>query len=338
MRKLCAVLLALCLIWSTGSPAFASGTVIRLDGPERLPAAGESFEMTASLSGNPGLGALQFTLGFDRTVLECTKMMVGEKLAGALAAVNAHAEDGARLAVAAAEALRGDGLLVTYSFRVLKSGDPAFSLEKLTADGADGKAVPCGVEFSGYTPQAAPDFTDVPAEHWSRAFVRRGAAEGLILGYPDGSFKPDLAVTRAQFVTMLWRMAGKPAAAGEAPFEDVRDILSDYRAAIAWAAEKGYVKGTSQTCFSPDRTITREQVMTILFRYNGNRSGPELMFSPMYDSHYTDSAAISSYAKVGVYWAIYNGIVTGTSATTITPAGEATRAQIVTILVRYMDK
>lgn len=183
-----------------------------------------------------------------------------------------------------------------------------------------------------------PTFTDVPDSHWASDYIRRAAEQGFVSGYPDGSFRPGNSVTRAQFVTMLWRIAGRPESAKESPFADTAGLNEDFRRAIAWATENGYVNGVTETEFQPHTTITRQQAMTILFRYNGGVSGMELMFFGIYDSHFTDSAQIGSFAKNGVYWAVYHEIVNGATATTIAPHGTATRAQIAVILLRYMDR
>ena len=102
-------------------------------------------------------------------------------------------------------------------------------------------------------------FRDVTSAHWAFASVERAAELGLVTGYSDGTFRPDTAVTRAQFVLMLWRMCGKPAAAKAASFADAS--ADWYQDALSWAVEKGYVNGLSDTRFGPDAPITRQQAM-----------------------------------------------------------------------------
>ena len=87
--------------------------------------------------------------------------------------------------------------------------------------------------------------------------------------------------------------------------------------------------------FSPDGKITRQEVVTILFRYSGSQSGAETMFTATYDSQFTDSGAIAPWAKSAMYWAIYNGVINGTSQTTVSPTATATRAEVAAIFVRY---
>ena len=163
--------------------------------------------------------------------------------------------------------------------------------------------------------------------------VKWAASEGIITGYSDGTFRPDTPVTRAQFVLMLWRMCGKPAAAKAASFADAS--ADWYQDALSWAVENGYVNGTGEGTFSPNGKITRQEVVTILFRYSGGQSGQEVLLYSVYDGQLADSGSIAPWAKSAMYWAIYNGVITGTSETTVSPAATATRAEVAAIFVRY---
>lgn len=145
--------------------------------------------------------------------------------------------------------------------------------------------------------------------HWAFASVERAAELGLVTGYSDGTFRPDTHVTRAQFVLMLWRMCGKPAAAKAASFADAS--ADWYQDALSWAVEKGYVNGLSDTRFGPDAPITRQQAMAILFRLNGGQSGTELTLTGIYEQTFADSTTIASWAKDATWWAVYHELVFG---------------------------
>ena len=175
----------------------------------------------------------------------------------------------------------------------------------------------------------AGSFRDVTSAHWAFASVERAAELGLVTGYSDGTFRPDAAVTRAQFVLMLWRMCGKPAAARAASFADAS--ADWYQDALSWAVEKGYVNGLSDTRFGPDAPITRQQAMAILFRLNGGQSGTELTLTGIYEQTFADSTTIAAWAKDATWWAVYHELVSGVS-------GNASRAQIAAILLRYADQ
>ena len=349
-RRILAAVLTVCLLLAIMPAALAAGTTLKLVSPGTLPAAGESFTVTVSIAGNPGLSAAQMTLAYDKSVVSCTEANAGAALKGALTATNPDAPDGAMVASASLDPVKADGTVATFTFTVLKSGDPGLSLKDiiLLDDNSDPIVYTQTAEKNGAAETPAPEepqtpdtaagtFTDVPDSFWAADLIRQAAQKGLVTGFADGSFRPNEPVTRAQFVVMLWRMAGSPAPAAEASFTDVK--TGDWFAkAVAWASEKGYVTGAGAGIFKPNGQITREQAMAILFRYSGSQSGMELILTSVYDSQFTDSGTISPYAKSAVYWAVYKEIVTGTAGNMLQPQGTATRAQIAAIFLRYMDK
>ena len=142
-------------------------------------------------------------------------------------------------------------------------------------------------------------------------------------------FNPNGSCTRAQFVTFLWRAAGKPAASGNISF---RDVSSNeyYYDAVRWAVSVGVTNGTSETTFSPNMTVTRAQVVTFLWRYNGEPSPKNLN-----DDTFKDINRSEYYYKA-VLWAVENEITNGTSKTTFSPNSPCTRGQTVTFLYRSM--
>ena len=152
------------------------------------------------------------------------------------------------------------------------------------------------------------------------------AQQGITSGTSATTFEPDGVCTRAQVVTFLWRLAGKPEPNSLVnAFVDVKDDQY-YSKAVAWAAESGITTGTSETTFEPDATVTRAQFVTFLWRYLDRPvSGGYGSFGDVSSSHFAYSA---------ILWAYENGITSGTSATTFEPEGPATRAQVVTFLYR----
>ena len=173
--------------------------------------------------------------------------------------------------------------------------------------------------------------------HWSERYINAATEKGLFKGDENGFFNPDQDVTRAQFVTVLWRMAGMPTADVEnVPFADINNQSEEFKSAIAWGYANGYINGTSDTTFEPDGNLTREAAVKILHAYSGGQSGMEMIFAFVYDGHFKDSNQISAWAKPSVYWGIYNKMLSGTSEDTISPQGTATRAQLAKILVNYI--
>lgn len=175
------------------------------------------------------------------------------------------------------------------------------------------------------------------SDHWAEAYINKAVDAGFFKGDDKGNFNPDANITRAQFITVLWRMAGSPESNVELPFTDVSDLIPEFQAAIRWGYEKGYINGVSETAFNPGGTLTREAGMKILHYYSGGKTGNEFMFIDVYDNAFEDSKNISSWAKMSMYWGVYNKLISGVTSTQLAPGGVATRAQIAKILVDYRD-
>ena len=189
----------------------------------------------------------------------------------------------------------------------------------------------------GPTEPEGPTFTDTEG-HWAVSYITRAVRLGLFHGYGNGKFGPNDNVTREQFVAVLYRMSGSPEISAETPFTDIGDRSEEFQSAIAWAYENGYVNGTSKTTFSPRDPITRESVAKILYLLNGADPGSSDAFRERFDRTYEDMSRVSDWAKDAVYWAVYSGMITGATNTTIVPQGTATRGQIAKILVSYYDR
>lgn len=389
-NRILAIGIALLLAVQLLTPlACAAGTTLKLTAPDKLPDVGQTFTVTAELTGNTGLAAVQLSLGYDDSVVECTGIENGALVAGMLAASNPYATRdgvGAILAAATTTAVKTDGSLAVFTFRVKAAGDAKLTLADALLSDIDGKALSLSYSLPALIAQGSgsdsgsgsgsdaekpgtdnkkseddkksededkPEdeekpadgaqeevksgsFRDVTSTHWAFASVERAAELGLVTGYSDGTFRPDTPVTRAQFVLMLWRMCGKPAAAKAASFADAS--ADWYQDALSWAVEKGYVNGLSDTRFGPDAPITRQQAMAILFRLNGGQSGTELTLTGIYEQTFADSTTIASWAKDATWWAVYHELVSGVGGSRIAPEANASRAQIAAILLRYADQ
>ena len=179
-------------------------------------------------------------------------------------------------------------------------------------------------------------FEDVKG-HWAESFVNEAVRLGLFKGDDQGRFRPDDNVTRAQFVTVLWRMTGSPEVQDQTPFADIDDQIDEFKSAIAWGYANGYINGVSEHIFDPNGTLTREAGMKILHYYSGGEIGAEQAFTAVYDGLFADSSEISPWAKNSIYWGVYQKLIAGTSADTLSPKGTATRAQLAKILVNYRE-
>lgn len=182
-----------------------------------------------------------------------------------------------------------------------------------------------------------PAFSDLDG-HWGSGYITEAVSRGYFNGYPDGRFGPDDIITRAQFITVLWRYAGKPEPEVPAPFEDIAGQSEEFRNAIAWGYENSYINGVGDNRFDPAGGLTREAAVSILFRFAGGNSGMEMLFASSYDAYFTDSSSVSAWAKPAMYWAYYNEIVQGTGEAELSPASVTTRAQLSAVLVKYIDR
>lgn len=169
------------------------------------------------------------------------------------------------------------------------------------------------------------NFHDVTRFDYFYDAVKWAVDHDITSGTGRFTFSPNAACTRAQTVTFLWRAAGSPRPVSTVnPFTDVH--YGDYfYQAVLWAVENGITMGTSATTFSPGATVTRAQVVTFLWRANGQPAA--------WNSGFTDVSADAYYAKA-VAWAVQNGITTGTGFGVFSPDAACTRAQIVTFLYR----
>ena len=177
------------------------------------------------------------------------------------------------------------------------------------------------------------NFTDVEENGWYHTGVDFMVKNGFMNGVADDAFDVDGNLTRAQLVTILYRIAGEPESTATNPFADVADGQW-YTTAVIWAAENGIVKGVNTTTFAPNDQITREQIATILFRYaKAEKVEGKLAGFP-------DAGKVSDYAADAMAWAVEQGLINGISEsdgkTYLAPQETATRAQIAVILMRYL--
>ena len=181
------------------------------------------------------------------------------------------------------------------------------------------------VTFARIIEQPTISFVDVPYNAYYADAVMWAVKNGVTTGIGDNAFGPNIACTRSQMVTFLWRAAGCPAPRSSGmPFADV-PASAYYYDAVLWAVENGITTGDGNNRFSPDAVCTRGQMATFLYRANG---------SPAVSGGSFEDVAADAYYADAVTWAVKNGITNGTGGNTFSPNAECTRAQIVTVLYR----
>lgn len=175
-------------------------------------------------------------------------------------------------------------------------------------------------------------YNDVTAGDWFTPDVIYVTLTGLMNGTGDG-FSPNNNINRAQLVTVLYRMAGQPEVTGENPFTDVPDGQW-YTDAVLWAAENNITDGTSETTFSPNNPLTREQMATFLYRFADFETEEPIEITGDL-SGYTDADLVADYAVNAMTWAVGEGVISGIGDNTLAPDNTASRAQMATVLTRY---
>lgn len=178
---------------------------------------------------------------------------------------------------------------------------------------------------------SANQFTDVKSSDWHYSAVDYAVSSGLFSGTSETTFSPNQPMTRGMFVTVLGRKSGVDAA--EYPSGNFNDVAPKqyYTPYVYWAAENEIVNGTGSGKFSPDSTITREQIAKILYSYAQKTKNDTSFTTTKYFS-FTDTSSVSSYAVEALQWATTHGIING-SDNKLNPKGAATRAQVAQIFM-----
>ena len=175
-------------------------------------------------------------------------------------------------------------------------------------------------------------FNDVVRNSWYYNYVYSAYDQGVFAGVDDHTFGTNTSMTRGMMVTVLYGMAGKPAAKTTVPFTDVEPSRY-YAGPVAWAYEKGIVQGLSETVFAPDMNISREQTALILEKY-AETNGVSLTYKDDL-KEFEDAGDVSDWAEEALRWAVENKIISGKGKDLLKPADTSTRAELATMLMAY---
>lgn len=180
----------------------------------------------------------------------------------------------------------------------------------------------------------AKNFKDIGADYWSHDAIDFVFENDLFKGYSDTAFKPTVTMSRGMLVTVLYRLNGSPSVNGyDDPFSDVSSD-SPYHDAILWGYHNCIANGFADSSFHPNDTLKREQLATFLIRYANYMGYNTSKYANI--SNYSDANLINDYADEAICWAVGSGIINGTSATTLSPQSGATRAQVATMVMRFV--
>lgn len=235
------------------------------------------------------------------------------------------------------------------------SPDKGYKLDKLTVTDGSGKAVSTvkksdtvytftmpasavkvGVSYVKATETPSETkFNDVSANDWFASAVDYVTGKGMMNGTADNTFSPKANTTRGMVVTVLYRLENQPSTSA-ASFTDVASGAY-YANAVAWANANGIVSGYGSGKFGPKDKVTREQLAAILYRYAQYKKYDVSVGEDTNILSYDDAQSISSYAIPAIQWACGAGVVTGKSGSKLDPKGNATRAEVAAMLMRFCE-
>ena len=234
-------------------------------------------------------------------------------------------DEGWELATLSVTDNRGTELDVKYE------GDSVYSF-KMPA-----RRVEIQVSFREIPPESLP-FTDIADNAWYADAVRYVYKHGLMAGTSATTFAPDVTTSRAMIATILWRMAGSPVVNYAMNFADVPQDQW-YSEAVRWATSEGIVGGYGNGLFGTNDPITREQFAAMLYRFAQEQGYDVSIGENTNILSYTDVADLSEYAISAMQWAVGAGIINGTGdGSTLSPQGQATRAQAAVMLMRFCEE
>lgn len=338
------MLVAVLLIAALTLPSFAAGTELIANVSPGTYFPDDTFAVAFKLSGNPGFYSATIQVDFNAAALELTEFSRGSAYPGVNFAPNTASGTVVIYGNSVTLNISGDGELFTATFKV-KSGAAA-NTYAITAKLKNGNsknfiniaAEPIPLGFVGDSVQIENDgswinpYKDVKESDWYYEAIKFVSSKGIMIGTAPDLFSPELELTRAQMVQILYNIEGKPNS-GER-FSDVQGGAWYYDA-ISWASVNGIINGYGNGKFDPDDAITREQFVTVLYnyakwkRYNINETTSI--------KQYTDHIEISNYAVEPFIWAVAKGIITGTSGTTLSPKSASTRAQAAIMIKRFVE-
>ena len=235
------------------------------------------------------------------------------------------------------------------------SPDKGYKLDKLTVTDGSGKtvstvkksdtvytftmpasAVKVGVSYVKATETPSETkFNDVSANDWFASAVDYVTGKGMMNGTADNTFSPKANTTRGMIVTVLYRLENQPSTSA-ASFTDV-DSGAYYANAVAWANANGIVSGYGSGKFGPNDKVTREQLAAILYRYAQYKKYDVSVGEDTNILSYNDAQSISTYAIPAIQWACGAGVVTGKSGSKLDSKGNATRAEVAAMLMRFCE-
>lgn len=331
-KKLTALLLACLMLVGLALPASAAETPALYGAAA---SAGGEITLTVGLKGGSEVASGSFTIGYDTGLT-----LVEAKKGAAAMAVNTRTAGKVVCAWVGTAGTRSDGVL-TLIFRNAACKGYSFPVTGIKLTGKDHKAQPqesFTIDlFAACDGKNCPSksYRDVNPNAWYHGAVDYVISKGIMDGVSAVRFAPNATLTRGMVVTILGRTAGIDTAAYTGTsFRDVKgtEWFAPY---VQWAGKTGLVNGYPDGSFQPNRAVTRQEMVAMLYRF-WLSAGNTYAGGSAIDG-FRDGASVSAFAKDAMNWAVGSGLVNGVSADTLSPRGRATRAQFAKIMMIYLE-
>ena len=330
---------------SASTTAAAAGTEITLTA---TPDSGYHFERWEVVSGTITIQNDKFIMPAENVTVKAVFDRNSSGGGSTTYAITAPDAENGTVRVSPSRASRGTTVTITVT------PDEGYELESLTVldsrdneitltDKGDGKytfTMPSGhvtveASFAEIAPEPLP-FGDVDDGDWFADAVRFVYENGMMNGVSETDFAPHATTSRSMIVTILYRLEGEPVVDDAMDFTDVAGDAY-YAEAVRWAASEGIVGGYGGGLFGSDDAVTREQLAVILYRYAVYKGYDVSIGEDTNILSYADFADLSEYAIPAMQWACGAGVITGVTDATLVPQGEATRAQVAAMLMRFVE-
>ena len=367
MKKFVALLITLIMLLNIICVS-ASDFTLTVDTKTAYP--GETVNIDLTLSGNTGIIAAIFTLEYDKNRIELIGAEDKSLLEGAVFSESYDKYPYKMLwNSSSAENFTSDGTLVTLTFKVKGNAQKGDANIKITYNADDvfdkdlenvavkiingnikvatEETLSSSTNSGGYIKPTLPHkseeiikeditYDDVHTNDWYYSAVKYVSDNKIMNGMSEKTFAPNMPLTRAMLVTVLYRNEGEPPVTNKNKFKDI-DKNSYYSDAVIWGYENKIANGISEENFAPERYITRQEIATIFYRY-AEYKNYDNKFKNTSDLHiYTDESEIANYARDAICYAVNKGLLNGKSETTINPADVSTRAETATMLMRFIE-
>ena len=283
-----------------------NGTLPNVSLTQKTLAAGDAitFYYTADWTTDPGAGSMGASEADQKAAAAVSSLIDG------IGTVSKDSGSKISAARAAYENLTDTQKALVSNYHVLVAAETAFA--KLT--------------------DAPLPFVDVDKSEWYYTAVQYAYENGLFSGTSATTFAPEDTLSRSMVVSVLYRLSGSPSVTDNQSFSDVSSGLW-YTDAVNWAAGTSVIDGVGDNRFAPEGDITREQLATILYRYAKNMHLTDASDAEL--SRFKDADTVSDWAAEAMVWAVANGLISGTSDTTLSPKDTATRAQFAQIMYQF---